>query len=326
MAEDQPLISACLIVRDEEANISKCLASLTPLVDEIVAVDTGSIDATVQLLEEHGARVRHEPWAEDFAKHRNQSLEMATSRWILIIDADEVVESSDLEETRARLASNDLPDVLLVKVHMTYPGGRVLSMAAPRLFRRAAGLRYMYTVHEQLDLVNAPAAMSNLTLFHSGYEVSERLIQKETRNLRLAERMEPHHHALHCVVRAAFALGEWSKAMEAATALADDCEASPRMRLEACAMGVAASFNVRDTERLSHLLATGIAIAPNDPDILLMNLLASIAKYLHSLKDGDSTQDRIYLRPWLFHHQKAVVRDIYAQLLGATARDTTSKE
>ena len=92
------LLTAALIVKNEERDLSRCLASLDG-VDEIVVVDTGSTDATVAIAEEAGARVRKIPWNHDFAAARNQALDACVGDWILVIDADEV--GDDLAEVVA---------------------------------------------------------------------------------------------------------------------------------------------------------------------------------------------------------------------------------
>ena len=110
----EPLVSACLIVKDEEESLARCLASLGPLVDEVVIIDTGSTDRTPEIARVCGARVFEEPWQDDFSLHRNQALEKATGRWLLVIDADEELFETDLGETRERLAADGLPDILMV--------------------------------------------------------------------------------------------------------------------------------------------------------------------------------------------------------------------
>ncbi|QDU83909.1 SPBc2 prophage-derived glycosyltransferase SunS [Planctomycetes bacterium Pla163] len=82
-------LSLCIIARDEEAFIDECLESARDHVDEIVVVDTGSTDRTVEIAHEHGARVVHVAWKNNFAAARNASLEMATGTHALILDADE---------------------------------------------------------------------------------------------------------------------------------------------------------------------------------------------------------------------------------------------
>lgn len=88
-------ISLCMIVRNEGWILSRCLASVRALVDEIIVVDTGSTDQTVEIAESFGARVYHATWENDFSKARNISLQHATKDWILVLDADEEIRTAD---------------------------------------------------------------------------------------------------------------------------------------------------------------------------------------------------------------------------------------
>ncbi|MDE3076948.1 MAG: glycosyltransferase family 2 protein, partial [Chloroflexota bacterium] len=85
----RPTISACLIVKNEEANLGRCLRSLKGKVDEVIVVDTGSTDGTVEIARQGGARVAYFPWCDDFSAARNESLKLAASDFIIWIDADE---------------------------------------------------------------------------------------------------------------------------------------------------------------------------------------------------------------------------------------------
>src|SRR4051812_15611125 len=82
-----------MIVRDEARCIVRCLESVRDVVDEMVVVDTGSTDDTVSLAEGTGATVYHFAWVDDFAKARNVALTHCTGDWILVLDADEWLES-----------------------------------------------------------------------------------------------------------------------------------------------------------------------------------------------------------------------------------------
>ena len=93
-----------MIVKDEEAFLGRCLDSIKALVDEIIVVDTGSIDRTVDIAGSYGAKIYHHAWEGDFSKHRNQSISYAGGDWILIMDADEVIAARDLDEIRSILA------------------------------------------------------------------------------------------------------------------------------------------------------------------------------------------------------------------------------
>src|SRR6185369_15137649 len=77
------------IVKDETARLAACLESVSGTVDEIVIVDTGSTDDTVELARARGARVVSWAWRDDFAAARNESLRHARGDWVLVLDADE---------------------------------------------------------------------------------------------------------------------------------------------------------------------------------------------------------------------------------------------
>lgn len=82
-------ISLCMIAKDEEQFLQSCLDSVHNLVDEIILVDTGSTDGTIEIAESFGAKIFHYKWDDDFSKPRNVSLEKATGDWILVMDPDE---------------------------------------------------------------------------------------------------------------------------------------------------------------------------------------------------------------------------------------------
>jgi glycosyltransferase involved in cell wall biosynthesis/ribosomal protein S21 len=85
----KPRIALSMIVRNAEDDLPRCLTSVTGVVDEIVIADTGSSDSTCDLAAQYGARVLSIPWADDFARARNQALEAVDADWVLVLDADE---------------------------------------------------------------------------------------------------------------------------------------------------------------------------------------------------------------------------------------------
>jgi tetratricopeptide (TPR) repeat protein len=88
-------VSCCMIIKDEERYLARCLASVKPIVDEMIVVDTGSGDRSKDIATAFGAQVYDFEWQKDFAKARNFSLEKASGDWILILDGDEVISSLD---------------------------------------------------------------------------------------------------------------------------------------------------------------------------------------------------------------------------------------
>jgi tetratricopeptide (TPR) repeat protein len=84
-------LSLCAIVKNEEAALPQCLSSVKDIVDEMVILDTGSSDRTVEIAKEFGARVYHFEWCNNFSTARNESLKYVRGEWVLVLDADEVL-------------------------------------------------------------------------------------------------------------------------------------------------------------------------------------------------------------------------------------------
>jgi tetratricopeptide (TPR) repeat protein len=97
-------LSLAMIVRNEEPRLGRCLESVRGLVDEIVVVDTGSTDGTVEVARRHGASVHHFEWCEDFAAARNESIRHATGDWIMWLDADDIFPRENFERVRRAMA------------------------------------------------------------------------------------------------------------------------------------------------------------------------------------------------------------------------------
>ncbi|MEW6049852.1 MAG: tetratricopeptide repeat protein [Candidatus Zixiibacteriota bacterium] len=183
-------VSACMIVKNEEDQLPHCLDSIRDWVDEIVIVDTGSSDKTVEIATSYGARVFHQPWEGDFSKHRNHSLDQATGDWIFIIDADEQFCADDRPKVRAALDSDDV-DIISINVFNVYGSDEATTTFLPsiRLFRRRLGLRYEGIVHNTLLLPpNASVARVSARLKHYGYDLSpDKMKQKFERSRALLE-------------------------------------------------------------------------------------------------------------------------------------------
>lgn len=180
---DSPRLSVCMIVRNEEKLLPACLQSIDGLADEVVVVDTGSTDLTMQLLQDFGARVHLHAWEDDFSKHRNQCLGYASGDWILQIDADERLHDESHVEIR-RLIEDGPPDITnyLVEIHDCDRRGRLRNFFLfPRLFRNNAGAIYKGEVHNQL-LIEGTKARSRVRLDHVGYHLdAEALLRKYER-------------------------------------------------------------------------------------------------------------------------------------------------
>lgn len=223
-----PTVSACMIVKDEEHNLPRCLSSIRDVVDEIVIVDTGSSDRTVDIAKSFGAKVFVHLWEEDFSKHRNQSISYATKDWILIIDADEelklgpgglftfkkflqdVSNSKNGGHLAAACVMNDMQQ------------GRIaMRQNTARLFRRGH-IRYNGIVHNQpkMDSRATMVEESIVSITHYGYDLSFEEMQKKktARTLPLVLKwLEKEPECLHphfYLVQIYMETGELEKAVE----------------------------------------------------------------------------------------------------------------
>jgi tetratricopeptide (TPR) repeat protein len=154
-------ISLCLIVRDEAAMLPGCLASVEGAVDEIVVVDTGSRDETVQLALRAGAKVLELPWADDFSAPRNAAARAASGDLVLVLDADERLAPGAARAIRSAVRQGGF-DIGFLRLHNAAradaPAADVLSGAArlggpgllPRLVRRTPDLEWRGVVHESV--------------------------------------------------------------------------------------------------------------------------------------------------------------------------------
>jgi GT2 family glycosyltransferase len=188
-----PLLTACLIVKDEERFLPDCLESIRDVVDEIVIHDTGSTDGTVALARAAGAVVVEGGWNDDFAAARNIALAHCRGEWILWIDADERLEG-DRDALRAALRHGEATAPgLVVRIDNVAEDGRVTTRhKALRIFRRHRA-RWSGRLHEQvvarLGGSGLPRAdFEGVSLRHLGY--TGELVKgrdKAQRNIRLAE-------------------------------------------------------------------------------------------------------------------------------------------
>jgi glycosyltransferase involved in cell wall biosynthesis len=191
-------LSAAIIVKDEAENLDACLTSLHGLVDEIVVVDTGSTDASVDVARRHGAIVGHEPWRSNFSTPRNRALDLATGDWILYIDADERVRAGNHAAVREHLRSATHHVSFRVRF---VPRVNWTPYREFRLWRHHPDIRFVGAIHETTlpGLTNVArrehlliADLDTLTIEHLGYEGDQR--HKHARNepiLRCALKNDP---------------------------------------------------------------------------------------------------------------------------------------
>ncbi len=153
-------LSLCMIVRDEAQMLPRFFAMADALWDELIVVDTGSTDNTVDIAKEAGARVLHYTWTDDFAAARNVGLEAATSDWVAYFDADEFLSPQAVQEIRKKV---DDPTVGAIRVPIvnTMPGGHEHITYLLRAFRRDPSIRFRFPIHEEVISTVEPYLTAN---------------------------------------------------------------------------------------------------------------------------------------------------------------------
>jgi tetratricopeptide (TPR) repeat protein len=189
-------LSLCMIVKDEEEMLPRCLAAVRDAVDELVIVDTGSHDRTREIALEYGARLIDFEWTGSFSDARNVSFDAATGDWLMFLDADEVLVEGDGERLRALTGQTWREAFYLLETNHTgvLEDGTAVTHNALRVFRNRPGLRFEGRIHEQIAH-HLPAFLperlhvSDVRIDHYGYLGAVRdAKEKSRRNIELLER------------------------------------------------------------------------------------------------------------------------------------------
>lgn len=207
--------SLCMIVKNEEENLGRCIRCLKDLMDEMIIVDTGSFDRTKEIARSYGAKVYDFEWIDDFAAARNYAFSKATCDYIYSADADEVIDEDNIREfARIKQALGEMePDQMIDIVQMYYCGqtlGKEKSVynfdreLRPKLFRRLRTFVWENPIHEQVrtdpiifdsdieiqHMQSENHAGRDLAIFRkaisNGYVISSKLLDFYARELYMA--------------------------------------------------------------------------------------------------------------------------------------------
>lgn len=173
-------LSLCMIVKNEAATLPKCLNSVRKVVDEIVVLDTGSIDRTPNIAQQLGAKVYHFKWCNDFSAARNAALKYVTGDWILVLDADETLTPAIVPQLREAIARDEYLLLNLVR-HEVGAEQSPYSLVS-RLFRNHPDIHFDRPYHALVDdsvsaiLTKEPhwqvGYLPGVALLHTGYQKS----------------------------------------------------------------------------------------------------------------------------------------------------------
>ncbi|WP_077624194.1 glycosyltransferase family 2 protein [Sediminibacillus massiliensis] len=187
-----PGLSVCMIIYNEEVNLKRCLSSIKNIADEIVIVDTGSTDNSIEVAKSFQALVISHEWGEDFSAARNLALEKATKEWILVMDADEVLQD---DQITTYMENNDVDGyfVRFINFYGQYEENSFFIDYACRLFRNHPSIRFQGLIHEEvttsLKAYGWQIGNSDITLHHYGYlHTNEEKQKKHERNLSIIKK------------------------------------------------------------------------------------------------------------------------------------------
>lgn len=188
----KPYLSLCMIVKDEEKFIDDCLWSVRGIADEIIIVDTGSRDKTIEIARSHGATIHQYDWTNSFSDARNRAISYARGAWILVLDADERLDGNSKETILKAISKPtvDAYEVTFKNYSSDDSNADVYTHRACRLYRNKADYRYIGRAHERIvpSITKAGGKIGKLdaTIHHYGYSpqiIKEK--QKYERYIRL---------------------------------------------------------------------------------------------------------------------------------------------
>ncbi|WP_024622099.1 glycosyltransferase [Metaclostridioides mangenotii] len=178
-------ISLCMIVKDEEDVIGRCLDSVKDIVDEIIIVDTGSTDKTKEIVEKYTDKVYDFKWIEDFAAARNFSSSKASKSYIMWLDADDVILQKDkvgLLKLKKSLSSTI--DMVMMKYNVAFDadGKPIHSYFRERIFKRKNNYRWVGEIHEVIvpsgNIIHSEVAITHKKEGHKDPKRNIRIFEK----------------------------------------------------------------------------------------------------------------------------------------------------
>lgn len=179
-------ISLCMIVKDEEKVLDRCLSSVKDIVDDIIIVDTGSTDKTKEIAHKYTQNVYDFKWVDDFSKARNYSFSKATKDYILWLDADDILLDIDREKLLQLKQTLDKSiDIVMMKYNVGFDeNGKVnFSYYRERLLKREKKYKWESPIHEVISPIGK-LYYSNICVTHKKEE-----IKHSTRNLEIFEKL-----------------------------------------------------------------------------------------------------------------------------------------
>lgn len=187
------LISLCIVAKNEEKTLSSCINSVKKIVDEVIVVDTGSSDNTPEIARKHDAKLVFHQFNDDFSEVRNISLKHATKDWILVLDADEIIDERALCTLKALIETKD-PSIYgyYFWCHNYFGDGTFNTFEICRLFRNKPEIYFQRIVHETLQpsikRAKGKTETKNVVIHHFPFKKKGRFAERSDFYLRLVKK------------------------------------------------------------------------------------------------------------------------------------------
>ncbi len=279
-------LSICMIVKDEEKNLTGCLKGLKELLDkniELVIVDTGSQDNTIEIAKKYTKNIFTFEWNNDFSEARNYSISKASNDWIMILDADERITNTYEEfEKVFENVNNDNRNInaigMLIKNYL--PNGGYNIDKQIRIFNRRYA-KYKNNVHNQLEFKNKQLIQTTLTIEHFGYADTNMITSKRLRTIKLIKQTltnEPQNmYMVQQLARAYFAIEDYDNSFKWANIVCEkifskELKIKPNgmFFLESLIIAAKSLFEMGIKENIEKYYTTALKIFPKYIDALLL--------------------------------------------------------
>lgn len=278
-------LSASMIIRNEEATLERALTTLKrlPMLEEIVIIDTGSTDRSIQIARDLGALVHEETWQNDFSHHRNHCLDLCRNPWVFILDGDEeLVDPGDLplifEEPRR--------EGYWVHVECRYLAKPISeSVASLRVFDKRVG-RWRYPIHNQVVGVKdcAPSSARLIAYYDEGsVDAIERRLEILFKHQR--ENPEDPHYPLY-IAKSYRALGQSAQVVEWANEYFDAAEDGPLAAM-VCSWMIEAKLALGHEEEAATILDLALKRYPTFPDLRFLQMALAAAVWFRTSRHPD---------------------------------------
>lgn len=266
-------ISLSMIVKNEERHLKECLESVKNFVDEIVIVDTGSTDGTIDIAKSFNAKIFYFDWTNDFSAARNFALNHSTSDWILYLDADERLDRESAKKLKSLTATKENIGYYCTIISYDSEIQRNNSIRYVRLFKNNPEAQFTGKVHEQimpsLEKQNYKFIHSDLVIHHIGYDISkDGKKQKALRNLQLLQKdydNSANDYVLFQIGQSNFVLENFSEARNNFLRLIKSEKLNPQLKAESYCYLAQISFNNFNSAEAEKFISSAIRLNNTQP-------------------------------------------------------------